>query len=232
PQPLLPAVARRDVRMIEEAEGKARLRTLGMTVPEGRTAAGDMASAVAVEVGFPVVLKMMGPRLAHKSEAGAVALGLESAERVTQAVAEMRAAVSACDPAALTDRFLVEKMAAKPVAELILSVRSDPQFGLALTLGSGGVLAELIGDSVTLLLPVTAREVEAGLRGLKLAHLLDGYRGAKAVNVGRLAAQIADFAQAVGARAGELAEVEINPFFVHEEGGVAVDVLLHEWIAT
>ncbi|MCB2133073.1 MAG: acetate--CoA ligase family protein, partial [Rhodobacteraceae bacterium] len=77
-----------------------------------------------------------------------------------------------------------------------------------------------------------AREVEAGLRGLKLAHLLDGYRGAKAVNVGRLAAQIADFAQAVGARAGELAEVEINPFFVHEEGGVAVDVLLHEWIAT
>ena len=232
PQPLLPAVERRDVRMIEEAEGKARLRTLGMTVPEGRTAAGDMASAVAVEVGFPVVLKMMGPRLAHKSEAGAVALGLESAERVTQAVAEMRAAVSACDPAALTDRFLVEKMAAKPVAELILSVRSDPQFGLALTLGSGGVLAELIGDSVTLLLPVTAREVEAGLRGLKLAHLLDGYRGAKAVNVGRLAAQIADFAQAVGARTGELAEVEINPFFVHEEGGVAVDVLLHEWIAT
>ena len=232
PQPLLPAVARRDVRMIEEAEGKARLRTLGMTVPEGRIAAGDMASAVAVEIGFPVVLKMMGPRLAHKSEAGAVALGLESAERVTQAVAEMRAAVSACDPAALTDRFLVEKMAAKPVAELILSVRSDPQFGLALTLGSGGVLAELIGDSVTLLLPVTAREVEAGLRGLKLAHLLDGYRGAKAVNVGRLAAQIADFAQAVGARAGELAEVEINPFFVHEEGGVAVDVLLHEWIAT
>ncbi len=129
PQPLLPAVERRDVRMIEEAEGKARLRTLGMTVPEGRIAAGDMASAVAVEIGFPVVLKMMGPRLAHKSEAGAVALGLESAERVTQVVAEMRSAVSACDPAALTDRFLVEKMAAKPVAELILSVRSDPQFG-------------------------------------------------------------------------------------------------------
>jgi hypothetical protein len=175
---------------------------------------------------------MIGPRLAHKSEAGAVTVGLDDAHSVTKAVAEMRAAVAGHDPAALTDRFLVEEMASKPVAELILSVRSDPQFGLALTLGSGGVLAELIGDSATLLLPATEHEIEAALRDLKVAHLLSGYRGAKAVDTGRLAAHIAAFARAVVARADELAEVEINPFFVHEEGGIAVDVLIHEWAVT
>ncbi|MCT8328209.1 acetate--CoA ligase family protein [Albidovulum sediminis] len=232
PQPLLPAVPRNDVRMIEEAEGKQWLSALGLAVPEGRVVAGEAAPIAAAEVGFPVVLKMMGPRLAHKSEAGAVAVGLVDAAGVARAVADMRAAVAARDPAALTDRFLVEEMAERPVAELILSVRSDPQFGLALTLGSGGVLAELIGDSATLLLPATAFEVESALRGLKVAHLLGGYRGAKAVDIAGLAARIAGFAEAVAARADVLAEVEINPLFVYDKGGVAVDVLIHEWAAT
>ncbi|MDW4551556.1 acetate--CoA ligase family protein [Defluviimonas sp. D31] len=231
PALLLPAKPHGAVRMVEEAEGKARLHALGLPVPDGRTVTGDEAATAAVEVGFPVVLKMMGPRLAHKSEAGAVAVGLGDAKSVDRAVADMRAAVARHDPTALTDRFLVEEMAAKPIAELILSVRADPQFGLALTLGSGGVLAELVGDSATLLLPAAAHEIEAALQGLKVAHLLGGYRGVKAADIAALAAQIAAFAEAIAACADELAEVEINPFFVHEAGGVAVDVLIHEWAA-
>lgn len=229
PAPLHPPQPPMALRMLDEAEGKARLGRLGLEVPTGRVTHGAGVAAAAQEIGFPVVLKMLGDRLAHKSEAGAVAVGLADADALGAALERMRAAVAAHDPGAITDRFLVEAMAPRPVAELILSVRSDAQFGLALTLGSGGVLTELVGDSATLLLPATAAEIETALRGLKVARLLGGYRGGPSADIATLAARIAAFCTAVAGRADEIAEIEINPLFVHTDGAVAVDVLMHEW---
>ncbi|MCB1472918.1 MAG: acetate--CoA ligase family protein [Rhodobiaceae bacterium] len=228
PAALLPARSRGKPRMLDEADGKARLRALGLPVPEGRCVSGSEVVAAGDELGYPVVLKMMGPSLAHKSEAGAVAVGLADAEALGEALERMRSAVAAHDPAAVTDRFLVETMAARPVAELIVSVRSDPQFGLALTLGSGGVLTELVGDSATLLLPASAEEIEAAIRRLRVARLLDGFRGGGRADIPALASGIARLADAVAAHAGEIVELEINPLFVHAGGVVAVDVLLYE----
>ena len=215
----------------DEPEGKARVRDLGLPVPEGRIVSGSEVAVAAEALGFPVALKMVGPRLAHKTEAGAVAIGLADAGAVQAALEAMRHAVRSHDPEAVTDRFLVEAMAPKPVAELILSIRSDPQFGMALTLGSGGILTELVGDSATLLLPARAAEIETALLGLKVAHILGGYRGSKPVDIAGLAKSIATFADAVSDQAETIAEVEINPLFVHENGITAVDVLLHEWPA-
>ncbi|MGB5836281.1 MAG: acetate--CoA ligase family protein [Albidovulum sp.] len=228
PSPLLAAHAATPLTMLDEAEGKARLSGFGLTVPDGRVSdeAGLLGAAVAL--GFPLVLKMMGSRLAHKSDAGAVALGIRNARELGAAAAKMRADVAAYDPLAVTDRFLIERMADKPIAELVLGIRSDAQFGMAMTIGSGGILVELVGDAETLLLPTTAADIEAAIRRLKVARLLDGFRGGKRADIPALARQLASFTKAVIAHADTLAEVEINPLFVGDAGLVAVDVLLYE----
>ena len=94
---------------------------------------------------------MMSPHLAHKTEAGAVALNLATREQVTDAVARMRVSVAEYAQNAATDDFLVEAMSPPPLAELIVSLRVDPQFGPALALGGGGVLVEIVQDAKTLL---------------------------------------------------------------------------------
>lgn len=232
PQPLLPAANGAVARLLDEAEGKRRVADMGMPVPAGRVTSGDGAPAAAEEIGYPAVLKMLGPRLTHKTEAGAVAIGLQSAAAVKEAVGAMRARVEAHDPLAVTDWFLVEAMEEDPVAEMILSIRSDPQFGLALTIGTGGVLAELIEDAATLLLPASADEIARAMRRLKVSSLISGFRGKPGAELEETAQKIAEFAAAAADRTQTLAEVEINPLFVHEHDIAAVDVLMHEWADT
>ena len=133
--------------------------------------------------------------------------------------------MSVHDPAAVTDRFLVERMAGTPVAELLISVRADPQFGLAMTIASGGVLVELIGDAVTLLLPASRAELAAALASLRVSHLIDGYRGQPVAD----SKSVLDALHRLATHAiihREIAEIETNPLFVLPAGVVAVDVLM------
>jgi acyl-CoA synthetase (NDP forming) len=111
PAPLLHLPQAKPLRLLDEAEGKACLRPFGVPIPQGEVVSGADVPAAAARLGGPVVLKMMGPRLAHKSEAGAV---LIAPTDLPQAVTQMRAAVTAHDPKALTDRFLVEALAPRP----------------------------------------------------------------------------------------------------------------------
>ena len=151
----------------DEAAAKAKLFAAGLSVPGGGgPRARQEAVAAATALGFPVAVKALG--LTHKSESGAVRLGLEDAASVKEAAAGM---------AGLGTGLYVERMVTGGVAELIVGVVSDPVFGPVMTLGSGGVLVELLHDSATLLLPASRGDVEAALRGLKLFPLLDGFRG-------------------------------------------------------
>ena len=173
---------------------------------------------------------MMGPRLAHKSEAGAVALGLTTETALLGALAVMREAVRAHDPLALTDRFLIEAMAPRPMAELLVNLRRDAQFGLVMTLGAGGVLVELLQDAETLLLPSREADILAALQRLKIARLLNGFRGGPKADMpalaGFLARLAATFAATFAAKAGALTEVEINPLFITETEFWVVDALI------
>ncbi|MEZ5913541.1 MAG: acetate--CoA ligase family protein [Paracoccaceae bacterium] len=227
PAPLVPPCAPATLTGVTEDAGKAWLRAAGVAVPQGRVVAARDAASAAAGIGFPVALKMMSPRLAHKTEAGAVALNLVDPAGLQAALAAMLRTVAAYDADAVTDRFLVEAMSPPPLAELILTLRRDPQFGHALVLGSGGVLVELLGDAVTLLLPCSAEEVRRGLEGLRLAPLLRGYRGRAAADLGRLAGDIHALCRAYLADCAAVAEIEINPLFVYPDRVVAVDVLLH-----
>ena len=214
------------LQAVDEQEAKAWLRRVGVPAPPGRAAGAREAPDAAAEIGFPVAVKMLSDRLLHKTEAGAVALGLSSPVEVEVAVERIRAAVRRHDPEAPSDRFLVERMIEPPLAELLVGVRIDPRFGLAMTLASGGVLAELVADAVTILLPAEAADVEEALGRLRIARLLDGFRGRPAADRVVLVEALCALADHLCRSAGEVVEVEINPLFVLPDRVCAVDALM------
>ena len=207
-------------RQLDERSGKRALAEHGLSIPAGRVvdspeAAGDAAA----ELGFPVVAKALSPTLAHKSEAGGVRLGLREREQVVGAVREM---------AQLSGTFLIERVVPDAVAELIVGVHQDRWFGQVLTIGTGGVLVEVLRDSVTLLTPVTEQRIETALRSLRLWPLLAGFRGAPAADVPAVVSAVAAIARFAAEQADRLLEMDVNPLLVLPagRGAVAADALV------
>jgi acyl-CoA synthetase (NDP forming) len=228
PAPLRPTGGSTRPAMVSEAEGKAWVARAGIPIPEGLVASGQDAPRAAADLGGPVALKMLSARIAHKTEMGAVILGLSGPDEVEAAVARMARDVAARDPGAVTDSFLVERMSAPPLAELIVGIRRDPQFGHALTLGSGGILVELVRDAVTILLPASVADIETGLVGLKISTLMRGYRGGAKIEITGLAEALHSLCSAVLDADPAIQDIEINPLFVGPDGITAVDVLMFE----
>ncbi|RVA23433.1 CoA-binding protein, partial [Mesorhizobium sp. M7D.F.Ca.US.004.03.1.1] len=192
----------------DEAEAKSRLIEAGLPVPKGERAANAVEAVISsMALGFPVALKALG--VTHKSEVGAVRLNLRDAESVSTA---------AHDLLPLGTGLYVERMVRDGVAELIVGFTRDPMFGAVMTLGTGGVLVELLRDSVTLMLPATRDDIEAALRGLKLFPLLEGYRGRPKADVAAAIDAISGIAAFVQKNAGEIEELDINPLIVCSEG--------------
>jgi acetate---CoA ligase (ADP-forming) len=219
-------VAGEQRRMLSEVEGKQLLQGFGLAVPQGGVVAPADAAATAEALGFPVVLKVAEPLIAHKTEAGAVVVNLKSPAEVEAALARMEKLVSAYLKGGRIERVLVERMVGDVVAELIVGIQRDAQFGLALVIGAGGILVELVEDAAMLLLPTTAEEVEAAIRRLKIAKLLAGYRGKPAADMGALVKSIMAIAAFAEANRGTLLELDVNPLMVRADGAVAVDALV------
>ena len=205
--------------MLDEVASKQALAAFGLPIPPGEATSADHVASVATQLGFPLVLKAVSDTLAHKTEAGGVRLNLKSAQDVVDAAAAM---------ADLSDRFLVEGMATDVVAEFIVGVSRDPQFGLALTLGAGGVLVELLKDAVTLLLPVTRADIRTAFESLRTWPLVCGYRGRAAGDVDALVDAVAAVAAYAQANAAQLVELDVNPVLVLPQGRgvVAVDAMI------
>ena len=214
------------VKAIDEHQAKTRLRSAGIPVPAGRITGARDAPDAAEDLGFPVALKMVSHRLPHKTEAGAVALGISSRAQAEAAVARIRTGVGRHDAGALSDRFLVEEMVESPVAELLVNVRTDPRFGLAMTLASGGVLTELVADAVTILLPAERADLEEALGRLRVSRLLGGYRGAVPVDRAVIVDALSRLAAHLIGEGSDVVEVEINPLFVLCDRVCAVDALM------
>jgi acyl-CoA synthetase (NDP forming) len=223
--PVTPAAGDKK-RMLSEVEGKRLLAGFGLSVPESRVVAPADAAKAAEALGFPVVLKVAEPLIAHKTEAGAVAINLKSTADVEAALARMDKSVAAHLKGGHIERVLVERMVGDVVGELIVGVQRDPQFGLALVVGAGGILVELVEDAAMLLLPTSAEEVEAALRRLKIAKLLAGYRGKPAADMAALVKSIMAIAAFAEANRGRLLELDVNPLMVRADGAVAVDALV------
>ena len=209
---------RGSARMLDEAQAKALLGDYGLPVPERRVChTVQEALAAVVEFskgGHTCALKILGT-FAHKTELGGVRLGLGGADAAqTEHVAR-----AARDLLQIAPAVLVEPMAAKPVAELIVGVAQDPVLGLHLVIGAGGVLTEILDDSEILLFPYNADDVRAALRRLRMWPLLEGYRGAEPGDVEAVVAAVMALADFVEAHADRLIELDINPLFVHAQTG-------------
>jgi len=215
-------------RMLSEPDAKAALAAHGLKSPpsrvEGREAAADAAAAL----GFPVVVKLALPALAHKTEAGAVKLGLGDKAAVAAAVDEIAGNLARYKPGARAERFLVERQATGAIAELIVGVKRDPQFGLVLVVGAGGILVEMIEDAASLLLPVGRAEVETAIKNLRVAKLLGGYRGKPRGDLAAAIDAVMAVASYAEANRDRLVELDVNPLLVLPEGqgAVAVDALV------
>src|SRR5215472_3682249 len=220
--------APKDARLREEWECKGRLAAFGLGLPEGRLVTAAEAPRAAAEIGFPVALKLGRPALAHKTEAGAVVLNLHSKAEVEQAVAKMTAALARHSPGLVPELFLVERQVTGSVAELIVGLRRDPQFGLVMVVGMGGTLVELVEDAASLLLPTDRESVARALHRLKVMKLLKGYRGKPAGDIEAAIDAIMAIARFADAHRDRLVELDVNPLMVLPQGhgAVAVDALI------
>jgi acyl-CoA synthetase (NDP forming) len=175
--------------------------------------------AAAQSVGFPVVIKATGASLEHKSEVGGVVVDVRTAADAAAAAARV---------AILSDTILVEEMVCDGIAEVLIGVNVDAQFGQILVLGAGGILTELWRDSVSLLPPFTPAAIEAALMQLTVGKLLAGYRGRPPADIGALVATAMACTRYAEAHLDHLVELDINPVIVRRrgQGAVAVDVLI------
>jgi len=221
-----------EIETIDEATAKSLLSDAGLVVPDSVVTTAAEAVAASRSLKFPVALKMASPRLPHKTEAGAVRLNIATAEDLPDAIDAMVKSVKAYDSNAYCDRFLIETMADKPAVELLVTVRLDPTFGFALTIGVGGTLVEIVKDTITILLPAGRNEIDRALSRLKTAPLLEGHRGAKAINREALLDAILALTAYAQERSDTISEIEINPLFVSPDQVVAVDALMLGYKAT
>ena len=215
PKPVLLPSAHLNPQTLDEATAKAALAAHGVPVPANRVArdADEIAQAI-VALSPPYAVKGVG--LAHKSEHGAVRLGVAAAD-VTTVAAEIG-----------TDAVLIEEMAPGGVAELLIGVTCDPAHGFVLTLGAGGVLTEVLRDTVSMLVPADGTAIETALNRLRCAPLLLGYRRKPAANLVAIVDTVQAVQSYVVANADSLAEVEINPLICTPDGAIAVDALIRK----
>ncbi|MCA0907131.1 acetate--CoA ligase family protein [Ruegeria marisrubri] len=200
---------------LTEGESKRALAECGLHVPQSRTVCGPAEAHSAVQdMEAPFAVKGVG--LAHKSEHGAVRLGVQ-----TKDVGSVAADIG-------TDSILIEEMITGTVAELLVGVVRDPAHGFVLTLGAGGVLTEILRDTASVLVPSTPEDIRAALGKLKIAPLLAGYRGQRAADMDAIIAAVEAVQAYVMQNADTLGEVEINPLLCTPDKAVAVDALIRK----
>ncbi len=217
-------------RALDEWESKTRLAGFGLSVSQGIVASATGVGAALAKFERSVAIKALSAALPHKTEAGAVVLDVRGAAEAESAVERIRCQVAAYDPAVSVDRFLVEPMVDGAVAELLVGIKRDAQFGLVLVIAAGGILVELLRDSASLLLPVTALDIHKALRRLTSFPLLEGFRGRPRADLKAAVDAILAIARYAEANAERLVELDVNPLLVlpQGQGAIAVDALIIE----
>jgi acetyl-CoA synthetase (ADP-forming) len=207
---------------LSEAASKRLLAGHGVPVPDERlVATAADAGVAAAEIGFPVVVKLCGATIAHKTERGLVRLNLATADAVRAAATELLAAATADDGDV---EVLVAPMV-RGSRELIAGLHSDPQFGMTVMLGIGGVLAEAIGDVVFRLVPIDRADAGEMIDDLRTQALLGRFRGEPAVDRDRVVDVLVGLSELATGRP-DITSVDLNPLIVSGSVPVAVDALV------
>jgi acetyl-CoA synthetase (ADP-forming) len=207
---------------LSEAASKELLGRFGVPFPaEQVVATADGAVAAADALGYPVVVKLGGDAIAHKTERGLVRLALGSAEQVRDAAEALLARATPEDGEV---HLLVAPML-RATRELIAGLHRDPQFGMTVMLGMGGVLAEAVADVTFRLVPITPVDAEEMIEDLALQRLLGEFRGEPAVDRAALADVLLGLSSAAEQR-DDLASADLNPLLIVDGRPLAVDALV------
>ena len=221
PPPVWPTPKDGGGKNITEALAKVELLGAGVNVPASMLVNRiDQLETALDQLAAPYVLKGQG--WVHKTEAGAVALGLDDAAAVIAAAEEMARQNAA------PDGYLVEEMIGIPLAELLIGVVADPAHGFLLTIGAGGIMTELIEDHVTLILPISEDDVRLALGQLAITPLFDGFRGKPPADRKAVIDVVMAIQSYVQTHRSSIQELEINPLIVAQNGATAVDALIRK----
>jgi len=203
---------------LSEADSKALLRAAGIALPdEVLVSERDALDAAIARVGFPLVMKIQSPDIAHKSEVGGVRVNITSKGEAFSAYRDLLESAQKLRPNAKIQGVLVGPMAKKGV-EIIVGTLNDATFGPMVMVGLGGVTTELFRDVIYRPAPVSGLEAEAMLGELKAAPLLGGFRGAAKADVSALSKLIAEVSVLAARLSESVSEIELNPVLVHPEG--------------
>ena len=207
---------------LSESDSKALLAGFGLPVVAERLVADvDEAPRAADELGYPVVVKLCGDRIAHKTERGLVRLGLADADAVRSAAADLLAAATPDDGEV---GVLVAPMV-RGTRELIAGLADDPQFGMTVMVGVGGVLAEAVADVAIRLVPISRADAHEMIDDLATQRLLGPFRGEPPVDRERLVDVLVGLSHAAEATPA-LVSADLNPLIVVDGAPVAVDALV------
>lgn len=207
---------------LSEARSKQLLAQFGVPVlPERSAATAQDAASAAADLGYPVVAKLCGDAIAHKTERGLVRLNLGDAAAVRDAADALLAAATPADGAV---ELLIAPMV-RGTRELIAGVHTDAQFGRCVMIGFGGILAEAIADVSFRLVPLERVDADEMIDELQTQALLGPFRGEPAVDRDALAATILGLSALAEAEPG-VVSVDVNPLIVVDGRPVAVDALV------
>lgn len=221
-----PLLMEGESKMLDEWASKQLVGRYGLQLPGGRCVNKADVVEAADEVGYPVVMKGVSDRLAHKTEAGAVMLNLKDGSAVASAVEVMAGRLA--EQGLADARFLIEPMISDFVGELIIGLKRDEQFGLALIIGTGGILVNLLNDSAIMLLPITREAASTAVLSLKGSALLRGFRGRPEGDLEAVVDAIMAVADFAMDHWDSVTELDINPLMVRPKGkgAVAADALI------
>ena len=208
--------------VLNEAEARELLSYYGIAVGTHRVfEVEDEAVAYAESLGYPVVLKVVAADLPHKTEAGGVKLNLWSRDQVRSAFRQIRENVQAYAPDVVVEGILVERMI-RNGHELLIGAKKDALFGPVILFGQGGVAVEIFKDVRMGLPPLNMALAKRLIQQTRIYPLLEGYRGQPGVNLEELARMLCTFSYLL-MDFPQISEVDINPYKMDEQGGVALD---------
>ena len=208
--------------LLNEIEAKQLLGEAGIPVAQTVLATNEEeARTQAKRVGYPVVLKIVSPDIAHKSDVGGVKVGLDDEAEVTEAFAEIIDNAKAAEPEAAITGVAVQHMAPAGT-EVIVGMTTDPQFGPVVMFGLGGIMVEVMKDVTFRVVPLEERDAEQMIDEIKGVAILEGVRGQAAADKKAIKDAILSISRFVEAHP-EVQEIDLNPMMVYADGAVAVD---------
>ncbi|MFL2646304.1 MAG: acetate--CoA ligase family protein [Dehalococcoidia bacterium] len=207
---------------LNEVEAKQLLASAGVPVAQTQLAiTADEAVNAAEEIGYPVVMKIVSPEIAHKSDVGGVVVGVENSDDVRSVFAEINRSVADKAPQAEIDGVAIQAMVPQGT-EIIVGSTTDEQFGPVMMFGLGGVFVEILEDVAFRIVPLEPKDASDIVREIKGFPLLDGARGREKADLDSLENLILKVSNLVDENP-QIAELDLNPVFAYSDGVVAVD---------